>query len=80
MKKYKPGVLFGKELEALYKDAKDNNFAMPAVNTIGTNSINATLETAADLNYVRIEDLAKLGELLNKCFAMLSKMISSSSA
>ena len=42
--------------------------------------IDATLETAADLNYVRIEDLAKLGELLNKCFAMLSKMISSSSA
>ena len=50
MKKYKPGVLFGKELEALYKDAKDNNFAMPAVNTIGTNSINATLETAAKVN------------------------------
>ena len=43
-------MLFGKELEALYKDAKDNNFAMPAVNTIGTNSINATLETAAKVN------------------------------
>src|SRR5688572_6830847 len=50
MKKYNPGVLFGKELEALYKDAKDNNFAMPAVNTIGTNTINATLETAAKVN------------------------------
>jgi len=50
MSKYKPGVLFGKELEALYKDAKDNNFAMPAVNTIGTDSINATLETAAKVN------------------------------
>lgn len=50
MKKYKPGVLFGEELEALYKDAKDNQFALPAVNTIGTNSINATLETAAKVN------------------------------
>jgi len=50
MKKYNAGVLFGKELEALYKDAKDNNFALPAVNTIGTNSINATLETAAKVN------------------------------
>ncbi|MDB5252836.1 MAG: fbaA [Flaviaesturariibacter sp.] len=50
MKKYKAGVLFGDELEALYKDAKDNQFALPAVNTIGTNSINATLETAAKVN------------------------------
>jgi fructose-bisphosphate aldolase, class II len=50
MKKYKPGVLFGEELEALYKDAKANAFALPAVNTIGTNSINATLETAAKVN------------------------------
>ena len=33
MKKYKPGVLFGEELEALYKDAKENQFALPAVNT-----------------------------------------------
>ncbi|MBM3915003.1 MAG: class II fructose-bisphosphate aldolase [Sphingomonadales bacterium] len=50
MKKYTPGVLFGEELAALYKDAKDNQFALPAVNTIGTNSINATLETAAKVN------------------------------
>ena len=50
MKKYTSGVLFGEELEALYKDAKENNFALPAVNTIGTNSINATLETAARVN------------------------------
>jgi fructose-bisphosphate aldolase class II len=50
MKKYNPGVLFGKELEALYQDAKENGFALPAVNTIGTNSINATLETAAKVN------------------------------
>jgi fructose-bisphosphate aldolase class II len=50
MKKYKPGVLFGEELEGLYKDALANEFAMPAVNVIGTNSINATLETAAKVN------------------------------
>ncbi|MBE7173344.1 MAG: class II fructose-bisphosphate aldolase [Williamsia sp.] len=50
MKKYNPGVLFGDELEALYKDAKENQFALPAVNTIGTNTINATLETAAKVN------------------------------
>src|SRR5688572_13591454 len=50
MKKYKAGVLFGEELEALYNDAKTSQFAMPAVNVIGTNSINATLETAAKVN------------------------------
>ena len=51
MKKYQPGVLFGEELEALLKDAKENQFALPAVNTIGTNTINATLETAAKVNW-----------------------------
>ncbi len=50
MKKYRAGVLFGNELEALYNDAKDNQFALPAVNTIGTNTINAVLETAARVN------------------------------
>lgn len=50
MGKYKAGVLFGEELEALYKDAKDNKFAMPAVNVVGTNSVNAVLETAAKVN------------------------------
>ena len=50
MKKYRAGVLYGEELAALYQDAKDNGFALPAVNTIGTNSINATLEAAAKVN------------------------------
>ncbi|RYZ61938.1 MAG: class II fructose-bisphosphate aldolase [Chitinophagaceae bacterium] len=50
MKKYSTGVLFGDELKALLQDAKENNFALPAVNTIGTNTINATLETAAKVN------------------------------
>mgnify|MGYP002780589505 CR=1 FL=1 len=36
MSKYKAGVLYGEELEALYNDAKNNNFALPAVNVIGT--------------------------------------------
>ena len=50
MSKYRAGVLFGAELEALYNDAKENNFAIPAVNTIGTDTINAVLETAAKVN------------------------------
>lgn len=50
MGKYRAGVLFGDELRAIYQDAKENGFALPAVNTIGTDSINATLETAAKVN------------------------------
>ncbi|MEO6720268.1 MAG: class II fructose-bisphosphate aldolase [Ferruginibacter sp.] len=50
MSKYKAGVLFGDELEALYNDAKDNEFALPAVNCTGTSTINAALETAAKVN------------------------------
>src|SRR6478672_2934946 len=37
--------------------------------------IDAAIETAVDLNYYSVEELNTLGELLNKCFAMLSKMI-----
>jgi fructose-bisphosphate aldolase class II len=50
MSKYNPGVLHGEELAALYADAKENQFALPAVNTIGTNTFNAALETAAKVN------------------------------
>ena len=37
--------------------------------------IDAALETAVDLNYFTENDLNDAGALLNKCFAMLSKMI-----
>jgi fructose-bisphosphate aldolase, class II len=50
MGKYKAGVLFGEELEALYNDAKDNEFALPAVNATGTDTINGVLEAAAKVN------------------------------
>jgi fructose-bisphosphate aldolase class II len=50
MSKYNAGVLYGDELQALYDDAKQNKFALPAVNVIGTDSVNAVLETAAKVN------------------------------
>lgn len=37
--------------------------------------IEAVLEVAVQLNYIKKESLEIIGELLNKCFAMLSKMI-----
>jgi len=50
MAKYRTGVLHGEELTELFNDAKKNNYAIPGVNTIGTNSVNAVLETAAKVN------------------------------
>ncbi|MDA3942321.1 MAG: class II fructose-bisphosphate aldolase [Bacteroidetes bacterium] len=46
----KAGVASGDDLQIIFKYAKDGKFAMPAVNVIGTNSINAVLETARDVN------------------------------
>lgn len=43
----KPGVVTGKEYRALVKACKDGRYALPAINVIGTNSINAVLEAAA---------------------------------
>ncbi|HCC70464.1 MAG TPA: class II fructose-bisphosphate aldolase [Bacteroidales bacterium] len=48
--KLEPGVLFGDEVKKLLDYANENNFALPAVNVIGTNSVNAVLETARDVN------------------------------
>ncbi|MEZ4686851.1 MAG: class II fructose-bisphosphate aldolase [Bacteroidia bacterium] len=48
--KFKPGVLTGDEVTHLLDYANEQNFALPAVNVIGTNSINAVLETAKALN------------------------------
>jgi fructose-bisphosphate aldolase class II len=50
MGKFRAGVLFGDEITELYKYANDNDFAIPAVNVVGTNTVNAVLETARDLN------------------------------
>ncbi|MBD1396005.1 class II fructose-bisphosphate aldolase [Pontibacter sp. JH31] len=49
-KRFRSGVLFGDEVTELFKYANENNFALPAVNVIGTNSINAVLEAAKALN------------------------------
>lgn len=46
----KPGVATGKEVQAIFKLAKEKGFAIPAVNVIGSSTINAVLETAKELN------------------------------
>ncbi|MTE26569.1 MULTISPECIES: class II fructose-bisphosphate aldolase [Winogradskyella] len=46
----KPGVATGREVQEIFKLAKEKGFALPAVNVIGSNSINGVLETAKALN------------------------------
>ena len=50
MSKFRKGVLHGDEVTALFDYANENNFAIPAVNVVGTDSVNACLETARDIN------------------------------
>ncbi|AKC60419.1 class II fructose-bisphosphate aldolase [Blochmannia endosymbiont of Camponotus (Colobopsis) obliquus] len=45
-----PGVITGDEVQKIFAVAKKNNFALPAINCIGTDSINAVLETAAKVS------------------------------
>jgi fructose-bisphosphate aldolase class II len=49
-KRFRAGVLFGDEVKELLDYAKAEHFALPAINCIGTNSINATLAAARELN------------------------------
>lgn len=48
--RFRPGVLFGTETQELLQHANTNQYALPAVNVVGTNSLNAVLETAAKVN------------------------------
>lgn len=43
----KPGVLTGEDVQKVFAYAKEHNFAIPAVNCVGSDSVNAVLETAA---------------------------------
>ena len=44
------GVLTGEQVQEVFALAKEKGFALPAVNVIGSNTINTVLETAAELN------------------------------
>jgi fructose-bisphosphate aldolase, class II len=43
----KPGVVTGEDVQKVFAICKEGNFALPAVNVINTDSINAVLEAAA---------------------------------
>jgi fructose-bisphosphate aldolase, class II len=46
----KPGVVTGEDIQKVFAIAKKNLFALPAVNVVGTNSVNAVMEVAKLVN------------------------------
>jgi len=42
-----PGVVYGEDYQTLLKHCKEKQYALPAVNVVGTNSVNAVMEAAA---------------------------------
>ncbi len=55
------GVITGDKLTELFNIAKEEGFAMPAVNVVGTDSINAVLEAAKEVNSPVIVQLSNGG-------------------
>jgi fructose-bisphosphate aldolase class II len=50
LERIKPGVVFGEDLQTLFAIAKEEGFALPAVNVVNTDSVNAVLEAAKIVN------------------------------
>jgi fructose-bisphosphate aldolase class II len=44
------GVVTGDQVQEVFAHAKANQFALPAANVVGTNSVNAVMETAREAN------------------------------
>ena len=61
----KPGVATGDEVQAIFRYAKEKCFALPAVNVVGSSTINGTLETAAKLKAPVIIQFSNGGAAFN---------------
>ena len=60
-RKFKAGVAYGNEVQSIFQYAKNNNFALPAVNVSSSSTVNAVIETAAQLNAPVIIQFSKGG-------------------
>ena len=61
----KPGVATGKEVQEIFKHAKKHAYALPAVNVVGSNTVNTVLETAAEMNAPVIIQFSNGGAYFN---------------
>jgi len=74
-----PGVVTGDDLQKLLQVAKDEDFALPAVNVVGSDSVNAVLEevgaresaialaSSCDLTRSRYPDTASAKNSASEC-------------
>ena len=65
MSQIKVGVATGDDVQKIFKLAKEKKFALPAVNVIGSSSINGVLETASSLNAPVIIQFSNGGAIFN---------------
>ncbi len=63
--KLKPGVLFGDDVQEVFRIAKSEGFAIPAVNVVGSDSVNAALEAAKTVNSPIIIQFSNGGAVFN---------------
>ncbi|ACY40483.1 fructose-bisphosphate aldolase [Blattabacterium sp. (Blattella germanica) str. Bge] len=64
-RKFPFGVATGNLVGEIFEYAKENVFALPAVNVIGSNTINAVMETAVEVNSPVIIQLSNGGAIFN---------------
>ncbi|SFI35473.1 class II fructose-bisphosphate aldolase [Halpernia frigidisoli] len=64
-RKFPAGVATGELVSDIFQYAKENKFALPACNVIGSSNINAAMETAAKLNAPLIIQFSNGGSVFN---------------
>ncbi len=63
MPRFELGVLSGEQLKEVFNDAKRNRYALPAVNVTNTSTVNAVMETAAEMNAPAIIQFSNGGSI-----------------
>ncbi len=61
----KPGVITGDDVQKVFAVAKENKFALPAVNVVGSDSVNAVLEAAAKVKAPVVIQFSNGGAVFN---------------
>ncbi|WP_185852908.1 class II fructose-bisphosphate aldolase [Blattabacterium cuenoti] len=64
-KKFPYGVATGSLVEEIFEYARENIFAIPAVNVVGSNTMNSVMETAGEVNSPVIIQLSNGGAIFN---------------
>ena len=73
-RKFPAGVATGSLVSEILHTQKKNNYALPAVNVVGSSNINATMETAVKLNAPVIIQFSNGGAAFNAGKALVLKI------